>query len=98
MAKVSDAEVGLPARTKGGDILTGEDIDALAAEAEAGYDLTKARRERVGRPSLDEGRSPRVSFRMARALYEAALAQAEREGRTVSELARDALERYLGQV
>ena len=95
MVNVSDEEVNLPARTKGGDVLTEADIDTLAAEAEAGYDLTTVTRERGGRPSLDEGISQRVSFRMAGRLYEAARARAEREGRSLSELARDAMERYL---
>jgi hypothetical protein len=72
-----------------------EDIYALAAEAEAGYDLSRGKRQYVGRPSLDEGISPRVSFRMAQGLYEAARARADREGRSVSEIARDAMERYI---
>ena len=75
-------------RAKSGVVLTGEGIEELSQEAEAGYDLTKARRERVGRPTLDEGVSPRVSFRTSRKLYDAARARAKQEGRTVSELAR----------
>ena len=82
-------------RTKSGEILTDEAIEELSLEAEEGYDLSKARRERVGRPSLDEGVSPRVSFRTSRKLYDAVQARAEQEGRTVSELAREAVERYV---
>lgn len=84
-----------PLRTKSGEPITDEDIAALAAEAEAGYDLTQARWERVGRPSLDEGISPRLSFRASRKLYEAVRARAAREGRTISDLAREAVERYV---
>jgi hypothetical protein len=96
MAQMSD-EDELPLRTKGGRLLTAEDIDALSAEAETGYDLSQGTRQYVGRPSLDAGVSPRVSFRMAQGLYDAARARAEREGRSVSEIAREAMERYLRQ-
>lgn len=82
-------------RTKRGDVLTDQTIDALADEAEAGYDLSQARPQRVGRPSLEAGISPRVSFRASRRVYEAARERAAKEGRSVSELAREAMERYM---
>jgi len=82
-------------RTKGGDVLADQDIDGLAAEAEAGYELAQARPQRVGRPSLEAGVSPRVSFRTSRTLYDAARERAAKEGRSVSELAREAVERYV---
>lgn len=44
MANVSDGEVPVPVRTGGGDTLTQQDLDALAAEAETGYDLGTATR------------------------------------------------------
>ena len=48
-------------RTRSGTKLTKKVIDALAEEAERGYDLTKAKRVRMGRPALgDGGSSPRV--------------------------------------
>jgi hypothetical protein len=72
-----------------------EALDALAAEAETGYDLSRGTRKYVGRPSLNAGISPRVSFRMTQGLYDAARARAEREGRSVSEIAREAMERYI---
>jgi hypothetical protein len=90
-----DDEVVFPLRTKRDHPLTAEQVDALATEAEAGYDLSQATRQYVGRPSLDTGVSPRVSFRMAQGLYQAARARAEREGRSVSEIAREAMERYI---
>jgi hypothetical protein len=44
-----------------------------ALEAEHGYDLSKAMRRRVGRPSLaGGGASPRMSFRATPDLYRAA--------------------------
>lgn len=52
---------------------------------------------RPGRRSLTGGdiHSPRVSFRVPADLRDAAEKAAEREGKTVSELARDALQKYL---
>lgn len=79
--------------TKGGDVLTDQQVEALAAEAKTGYDLAQARRRRVGRPSLGSGASPRVSFRTTRTLYEAARERAAREG--LSDLAREAMERFV---
>lgn len=51
----------------------------------------------VGRPSLTSPgeRSPQVSFRVPVKIRAAAVRRAEREGKTVSEVARDALERDL---
>jgi hypothetical protein len=83
-------------KTKSGKALTRKDIEALADEAEAGYDLRKWKRELVpGRPSLDKGVSPRISYRVPKGLYSKAKARAKAEGRTVSEVARDALDRYV---
>jgi hypothetical protein len=78
-----------------GTPLTDELAERLADEAEQGYDLSQG--QRVGRPSLGggAGSSPRVNFRMSDALRERALERARREGKTVSELAREALEHYV---
>jgi hypothetical protein len=53
----------------------------------------------AGRPSLtgQGGRSPQVSFRVPPSLRDAAERQARREGKSVSQLAREVLERYLSQ-
>jgi len=84
-------------RTKVGEEITPEIADALAAEAERGYDLSKAKRRRVGRPSLaGQGASPRMSFRATPDLYRAAQKRAKKEGRSVSDLAREAVARYVG--
>lgn len=51
----------------------------------------------AGRPSLSgsEGPSPRVQFRIPQQLQRTAFQRAEAEHKTLSELARDALEKYL---
>lgn len=80
-----------------GTPITEQLAEQLAREAEAGYDLSKARR--VGRKSLagGQGRSPRVHFRLRPDLYQHATKRAEREGKTLSELAREALEQYVAK-
>lgn len=84
-------------RTRAGTEIAPEIADALAAEAERGYDLSKAKRRRVGRPSLaGAGSSPRLSFRTTPELYRAAQERAKEEGRSVSDLAREAVARYVG--
>lgn len=84
-------------KTKAGTEITPEISDALAEEAERGYDLSKAKPRRVGRPSLaGAGASPRLSFRTTPDLYRAAQKRAKEEGRSVSDLAREAVARYVG--
>jgi hypothetical protein len=84
-------------KTKRGRPLMREEVNRLADEAERGYDLSRATSERVGpgRPSLAEGESPRISYRVAPGLLTDAQLRAKEEGRSLSELAREALERYL---
>ena len=79
--------------SKHGMKITEKIVAELAAEAEHGYELSLGRRR--GRPSLNEGVSPRVTFRMSAELQERARRRAEREGKTLSELARDALTQYV---
>jgi hypothetical protein len=83
-------------RTRSGAKLTKQVIDALADEAERGYDLTKAKRVTLGRPSLGPtGTSPRVQIRVDPELAEALKARAKEEHRSVSEIARIALRAYV---
>jgi hypothetical protein len=85
-------------KSKKGTKLSKAAVDKLASEAEAGYDLSTAKRQRVGpgRPSLGEGgESPRITYRVAPALFERAKKKAKSEGRTVSEVAREALQKYI---
>ena len=97
MAKVNDDDtVQYPVRTKNGALLTEKDVEALAAEAEAGYDLSKATWVRAGRPPLGHrGTSPRIAFRASPELDAAARRRAKAEGKSVSALAREAVQRYV---
>lgn len=83
-------------RTRSGTKLTREVIEALADEAERGYDLTKAKRVTLGRPSLGSaGTSPRVQIRVDTELAEALKARAREEHRSISDIARTALREYV---
>jgi predicted HicB family RNase H-like nuclease len=83
-------------RTRSGTKLTKKVIEALADEAERGYDLAKATKVTVGRPSLGtKGASPRVQVRVDAALAKALRARARKEHRSVSEIARTALREYV---
>lgn len=96
MAKMKTPSEPVKAKHSGTTI-TPDMIDALTDEAEAGYDLDQARRQRVGRPSLGSGTSPRLQFRVPPDLYAAAARRAQQEGRAVSDIARDALRAYVQQ-
>lgn len=80
---------------KSGTPITEELAERLAREADAGYDLSRGRQ--IGRKSLSggTGRSPRLNIRTPVDLYERALAKATQEGKTISQLAREALEKYV---
>ena len=83
-------------RTAAGDELSQRDIEELADEAERGYDLDRAIKVTVGRPSLGaDGASPRVQVRVDPRLAQDLQARARREHRSVSEIARTALREYL---
>lgn len=82
-------------RTAQGEPITDEMLQALAAEAEAGYDPATLRPRKAGRPSLGSGTSPRVQFRVSPTVYQQAQEQAQAEDRTLSELARALLEDYV---
>ena len=84
-------------RLKGGTPLTPDLERELVEEAERGYDPEKLIREVVGRPSLSgRGTSPRVSFRISPELADALERKAAEEEKTVSEVAREAIARYVG--
>jgi hypothetical protein len=100
MAKVRKAKAGEEAPlgvTLGGTVITEELAEQWAEEIERNPpDPSTLERRYVGRPSLSEaGRSPRVSFRVPMDIYKAAWKRADKEGRSLSSLAREALERYL---
>jgi hypothetical protein len=83
--------------TRSGTVITEKLAEEWAEEIEREPpDPATFERRYVGRPSLGgAGRSPRVSFRAPPDLYKAAWKRADEEGRALSDLAREALQRYL---
>jgi uncharacterized protein (DUF4415 family) len=83
--------------TKSGRPITDEDVEKLAAEAEAGYDVEQliARRNRRGRPAIGNAPSSVESVRLDPELRRQLLERAQADGTTPSELIREALRRYL---
>jgi Ribbon-helix-helix protein, copG family len=82
-------------RTRSGEPITDELIEQLAAEAEAGFDVDEILRRRGGRPPMGSSAAAVESVRLDPELSLALHERAEREGRTNSELIREALRRYL---
>lgn len=99
MAKVrkKKANEEEPLVTPSGTEITDEYAERVADEVESDtFDPTNWERRYVGRPSLGTaGESPRVSFRASPKLYKSAWKRADEEGRSLSSLAREALEQYL---
>jgi hypothetical protein len=95
--KKSEEEEELRWVTDSGMVITEEVAERMAEEFERdGFDETKIERRYVGRPSLGpNGLSPRVSFRIPPDLHKAAWARADKEGRSLSDLAREAFTRYM---
>ncbi|HEX6781026.1 MAG TPA: hypothetical protein VF125_03240 [Solirubrobacterales bacterium] len=83
--------------TSSGAIITEEIAAQMAEDFEKNPpDLSTWERRYVGRPSLGpNGLSPRVSFRVPPDLHKAAWARADKEGRSLSDLAREAFSRYM---
>lgn len=73
------------------------DITALAAEAEAGYDVEQlhARRGQRGRPSLGSGPANVESVRLDPELRRELADRARHDGITTFEVIREALRRFL---
>jgi len=83
--------------TTGGTVITEELAEQWAEEIERNPpDPSELERRYVGRPSLGKaGQSPRVSFRASPQLVKAAWKRADEEGKALSTIAREALERYI---
>jgi predicted HicB family RNase H-like nuclease len=83
--------------TKSGRPITDADVEAMADEAEAGYDVDEliARRGKRGRPSLGSGPATVESVRLDPELRDELTARATAEGVSPSELIRKALREYL---
>ena len=91
------SEPRIHGHTKSGRAITDDDVEKLAAEAEAGYDADTliARRNKRGRPTLGTGPASVESARLDPELQRELLERARSEGTTTSELIREALRRYL---
>jgi hypothetical protein len=83
--------------TRSGHPITDSDVQALAAEAEAGYDVDRliARRPKRGRPALGSSPASVESVRLDPELRLELLQRAQAEGTTTSEIIREALRRFL---
>jgi hypothetical protein len=82
--------------TRGGTVVTPEVEERWSRECEEGFDLSTWTVVRVGRPPLDGERiSQRISIRVPPDLFDAAQAKAEKEKRSISNLTREALQRYV---
>ncbi len=73
------------------------DVEALAAEAEAGYDVDEliARRPKRGRPALGSSPASVESVRLDPELRRELIDRARADATTTSEVIREALRRFL---
>ena len=92
---MSDARIF--GHTSSGGPITDTEVAALAAEAEAGYDVDRliARRGKRGRPALGSAAATVESVRLDPELRGELLERARSEGTTTSEIIREALRRFL---
>ena len=81
-------------RTRAGRVLTEADIEALADEAERGYDVEHLAKRR-GRPLIGSAPAVVVPVRLHTDLHKAVKALAEAEQTSQSEIIRDALLSFL---
>ncbi len=82
--------------TKSGKLITDADVDRLAAEAEAGYDVDELlARPKRGRPRLGSAPASVESVRLDPELREELAVRARADGTTPSEVIREALRRFL---
>ena len=83
--------------TRSGRPITDTEVEALATEAEAGYDVDVllARRPKRGRPSLGSAPATVESVRLDPELRLELAERARSEGTTTSEIIREALRRFL---
>ena len=80
--------------TSHGRIVTDQEIEAMADEAEAGYDLSKLKR-RPGRPTLGSAAAEVFPVRLEPELRAALEARATTDETTASDVVRNALRAYL---
>ena len=78
-----------------GKVLTDSDIEALADEAEQGYDVEELKTRRRGRPMIGGAPAEVVPVRLDPALKDAVEARAAADETTTSDIIREALRRFL---
>jgi predicted HicB family RNase H-like nuclease len=84
--------------TRSGVVVTREVEERWSEECEEEIDLSTFTRVRVGRPPLDGERvSERITIRIPPDLHDAAKAKADKEKRSISNLTREALERFVAE-
>ncbi|HEU5033533.1 MAG TPA: ribbon-helix-helix domain-containing protein [Mycobacteriales bacterium] len=81
--------------SKPGNEMTDADVEALADEAEHGYDPDDLLRRRQGRPALGSAPASVESVRLDPELKRDLLLRAAKDGVSVSEVIRDALRQYI---
>lgn len=86
-----------PAPSDSASPITDADVSALAAEAETGYDVDQLikRRGKRGRPALGSAPASVESVRLDPELRSELLQRAHTDGKTPSEIIREALRRFL---
>lgn len=82
-------------RTRSGKPITEALVRELADKAEKGFDADEILRRRGGRPPMGSAAASVESVRLDPELSEALRTRAEHEGRTNSDVIRDAIRRYL---
>jgi hypothetical protein len=82
-------------RTKTGKVVTDADIDAMADDADKGFDVDTLKARRRGRPLLGSAPAEVVPVRLEPQLKEAVDARAAAEHLSTSEIIRRALRKYL---
>jgi len=104
MVKAKAAPSGTPPKVTpstpiGPDVDLSQEVvrDAKGKRVTQQYVDDVVKQARRGRPSLDSGRSPQVAFRLPPALRARAARVAAAEGKSVSQLAREALEQRLNR-
>ncbi len=78
-----------------GTPITDKMIEAMADDAERGYDVEELRRRRGGRPALGSSPSTVESVRLDPELKRDLLLRASAQGVSVSEAIREALRQYV---
>ncbi len=82
-------------RTRSGVPITDELVADLADKAEEGFDVDELLRRRGGRPPMGSSAAAVESVRLEPELSQLLHDYAEREGRTHSDVIREALRKYL---